>query len=73
MDDFLVRTAIREDFPVIRALILEVHINPTGLDWRHFLVATTCENVIIGCGQIKPHFDGSIELASIAVKKYARG
>jgi predicted GNAT family N-acyltransferase len=31
------------------------------------------ENELLGCGQIKPHFDGSRELASIAVRKQARG
>ena len=48
-------------------------INPTGLKWRHFLVAVSPENELIGCGQIKPHFDGSRELASIAVQERARG
>jgi N-acetylglutamate synthase-like GNAT family acetyltransferase len=73
LGDFTVRTATRKDFPAIRGLILEVHINPTGLDWRHFLVAVTPESELIGCGQIKPHFDGSRELASIAVQEQARG
>jgi N-acetylglutamate synthase-like GNAT family acetyltransferase len=73
MVDITVRIATRKDFPVIRALIRDVHINPTGLDWRHFLVATSPENKILGCGQIKPHFDGSRELASIAVEEQARG
>jgi N-acetylglutamate synthase-like GNAT family acetyltransferase len=62
-----------KDFPAIRGLILDVHINPTGLDWRHFLVAVTPEDELIGCGQIKPHFDGSRELASIAVQEQVRG
>ena len=68
----MVRVATKEDFPVIRTLIREVHINPTGLDWRHFLVVVTSENNLLGCGQIKPHFDGSHELASIAVQERAR-
>ena len=65
--------ATRKDFPAIRGLILKVHINPMSLDWRRFLVAITPENELLGCGQIKPHFDGSRELASIAVQEKARG
>jgi N-acetylglutamate synthase-like GNAT family acetyltransferase len=71
--DFTVRTATQKEFPAIRALIRAVHINPTGLGWRHFLVAMSSEDRLLGCGQIKPHFDGSIELASIAVVEQARG
>ena len=73
MADFIVRKAVKKEFPEIRRLIHEVHINPTGLDWRHFLVAKTPENILLGCGQVKTHFDGSLELASIAVNPYARG
>jgi N-acetylglutamate synthase-like GNAT family acetyltransferase len=73
MVDFMVRPATRQDFPEIRALIHAVSINPTGLEWRRFLVAITQDNKLIGCGQIKPHFDGSLELASIAVQERARG
>jgi N-acetylglutamate synthase-like GNAT family acetyltransferase len=71
--DFAIRPAAREDFPAIRALIHAVHINPMGLDWRHFLVAVTPENELLGCGQVKLHADGSRELASIAVREPARG
>ena len=73
MVDFIVRPATRQDFPKIRALIHTVSINPTGLDWKHFLVAVLPDNTLLGCGQIKPHFDGSLELASIAVQEQARG
>lgn len=73
MMNFVVRPASQAEFPKIRALIHAVSINPTGLDWRHFLVAVTPDNSLLGCGQIKPHFDGSRELASIAVQELARG
>lgn len=73
MVDFVVRPATRQDFPGIRALIHAVSINPTGLAWQRFLVAVTPDNILLGCGQIKPHFDGSRELASIAVQEQARG
>ena len=44
-----------------------------GLDWRHFIIAVDPENQLIGCGQIKPHRDGSSELASIAVQPEYQG
>jgi N-acetylglutamate synthase-like GNAT family acetyltransferase len=54
-------------------LIHSVGINPTGLDWRRFLVAVSQDGMIIACGQVKPHRDGSRELASIAVFPEWRG
>lgn len=73
MADFIVRTAMQEDFPAIRQLIHTVQINPMSLDWRRFLVATSPKGVLLGCGQIKLHSDGSKEIASIAVKQEERG
>jgi amino-acid N-acetyltransferase len=55
------------------ALIRAVRINPWALDWRRFLVAVDEQNALIGCGQIKPHRDGSQEMASIAVTPAWRG
>jgi len=52
----------------IRSLILRVRINPTQLDWRRFIVAVDSDERLVGCGQVKPHADGSRELASIAVR-----
>ena len=73
MSDWDISVATKKDFQAIRALIHKVQINPTGLDWRHFLVAVNSEGKLLGCGQIKPHFDGSRELASIAVQEQSRG
>ena len=73
MAEFTVRPATREDFPAIRSLIHTVQINPIGLDWWRFLVAATPQGKLLGCGQIKPHADGSREMASIAVQEQARG
>jgi N-acetylglutamate synthase-like GNAT family acetyltransferase len=70
---FTLQQASQADFPSIRNLIHEVGINPTGLDWRRFLVARDAKGNVIGCGQVKPHRDGSSELASIAVKPGWRG
>lgn len=69
MAEFTVRHALKDDFPAIRSLIHVVQINPTGLDWRRFLVAISPSGYLLGCGQIKPHHDGSRELASIAVQE----
>lgn len=71
--EFTVRPATREDSRAIRLLIHIVRINPTGLNWRRFLLAVTPQNKLLGCGQIKPHADGSREMASLAVKEQARG
>ncbi len=70
---FTLRAATREDLAAIRALIFAVRINPMGLDWKRFLVAVDDHEVLIGCGQVKIHQDGSLELASIAVVQAWRG
>jgi amino-acid N-acetyltransferase len=69
---YRIRLAVEGDFPAVRALILKAQINPTGLDWRRFLVAEA-EGEIIATGQLKPHRDGSMELASIAITEEWRG
>ncbi|MAT95882.1 MAG: hypothetical protein CL608_01845 [Anaerolineaceae bacterium] len=63
------RPAQASDEAAIKALIRAVNINPMGLKWHRFLVAVDENGRLIGCGQIKPHRDGSRELASIAVQK----
>ncbi|PKN91777.1 MAG: hypothetical protein CVU44_17865 [Chloroflexi bacterium HGW-Chloroflexi-6] len=67
MADFSLRRAVEMDFPAIRQLIHESRLNPTGLNWRRFIIAETGEGVFAGCGQIKPHAGGVLELASIAI------
>jgi len=64
---FTLRPATQADFPAIRRLIHEVQINPMGLDWRRFSMAVDANDRLVGCGQVKQHQDGSLELASIAV------
>jgi len=71
--DFTLRPATQEDFPAIRNLIHGVRINPMGLDWHHFVLAVSPSGEMLGCGQLKPHADGSVELASIAVRAAHRG
>lgn len=67
-----IRPATQADQATIKALIKEVGINPLGLKWQRFLVAQDEAGRFIGCGQVKPHRDGSLELASIAVKREGR-
>ena len=75
MKPYLLRPATSEDIPHVRTLVISGHINPTGLDWKRFVVAVNAEaeRDVIGCGQIKPHRDGSHELASIVVEPAWRG
>ena len=70
---FSLRRATQQDETAIRVLIHQVGINPMGLEWSHFLLAVDENDQMIGCGQIKPHFDGTRELASIAVIPERRG
>ncbi|MBI5304599.1 MAG: GNAT family N-acetyltransferase [Chloroflexi bacterium] len=60
------RPATQSDQPIITRIIRDADINPMALDWHRFLVAEE-KDEIIGVGQIKPHGDGSREIASIAV------
>lgn len=64
---FTIRPATQSDQAAIKALIKEVGINPMGISWRRFVVAEDMSGVFVGCGQVKPHRDDSLELASIAV------
>jgi len=65
--DFVIIPARERDFPAIKKLIRQVGINPIGLDWRRFIAAVDEDDRLIGCGQLKTHSDGTIELASIAL------
>jgi N-acetylglutamate synthase-like GNAT family acetyltransferase len=67
--DFSLRPALEADFPVIRQLIRESRLNPIGLNWRRFMIAETPQSEFAGCGQIKPHAEGMLELASIAIRE----
>lgn len=67
------RPATAKDSAAIRSLIRRVHINPSGLDWRRFLVVVDRDGQLVGCGQLKRHGRDIVELASIAVEKRFRG
>jgi N-acetylglutamate synthase-like GNAT family acetyltransferase len=67
------RPAVESDAVKIRDLIHRVGINPMDLNWKHFIVAETDDGAFIGCAQLKPHKDKSVELASLAVEEAFRG
>ena len=73
MANALLHPASETDSAAIKALIRETGINPMGLDWRRFIIAELPEVGMAACGQLKPHYDGTLELASIAVIPSARG
>jgi N-acetylglutamate synthase-like GNAT family acetyltransferase len=62
-----IRPAHETEDGQIRDLIHLVGINPMGLDWKRFVVAVNEHDEIMGCGQLKPHGQKVLELASIAV------
>ncbi len=66
------RPATEADQPTILRMVHSAGINPLGLDWRRFLVAEEGGR-IVAIGQIKPHGDGSRELASLVVVPERRG
>jgi N-acetylglutamate synthase-like GNAT family acetyltransferase len=73
MSSYHLRPARKTDDAQIKKLIRQVGINPMGLDWCRFILAVDEEDRMVGCGQLKPHHDGSLELASIAVVPERRG
>ena len=73
MAEVHIRQATRADEAGIKSLIHAVEINPMGLDWRRFVIAEDGSGDLLGCGQIKPHEPGVLELASIAVWPDHRG
>jgi amino-acid N-acetyltransferase len=68
----VIRAATAEDEYAIKAIVRAAQLFPIGLDWPRFLVAMWGPD-IIGVGQVKPHRDGTRELASIAVVPEWRG
>ncbi len=67
MTTFTLRPARESESSQIKDLIQLVGINPMGLDWKRFIVAANDRDEMIGIGQLKPHGEEILELASIAV------
>ncbi|MBI3244357.1 MAG: GNAT family N-acetyltransferase [Chloroflexi bacterium] len=66
------RPATQDDEKKIKTLIHQTGINPMNLDWERFIVAED-SGEFVGCGQLKPHKDGALELASLAVTPERQG
>src|SRR5690349_16809933 len=73
MLNYKIRPALESELSQIKDLINLVGINPSGLDWKRFIVAVNDEGVVVSCGQLKPHSEGIVELASIATLPDHRG
>jgi N-acetylglutamate synthase-like GNAT family acetyltransferase len=73
MDGITLRKATSNDAARIRKLVIEGRINIFGLDWRRFIVAIDAAGLAVGCVQLKPHRDGTMELASLVVDPSLRG
>jgi len=55
-------------------MVKEAGINPMALHWLNFLIAEEEEEgATVGIGQVKPHNDGTQELASMVVVPERRG
>ncbi len=73
MNNFEIRPALEVESAQIKDLINLVGINPTGLDWKRFIVAVNENGQVISCGQLKPHGEDVLELASIGTLPEYRG
>jgi len=71
--EMTLRPAGRLDAPQIKRLVRRACLNPTGLKWKRFVVVIHLKGKVVGCAQIKPHRDGSQELASLVVHPDFRG
>ncbi|MFN8382418.1 MAG: GNAT family N-acetyltransferase [Anaerolineales bacterium] len=73
MSNYTIRPALESESAQIKELINVVGINPTGLDWKRFIVAVDDNGQVISCGQLKPHGTDVLELASIGTLPEYRG
>jgi amino-acid N-acetyltransferase len=72
MPAYTLRAATSEDQTKIVELVHRERLNPNGLGWPAFVVAT-CGGEVVGAVQIRRHPDGSRELASLVVAAEHRG
>lgn len=71
MSDVHIRPATAADQVTIKQMVKTEQLDPTALDWSHFLVAEHAGE-IIGIGQIRP-YPHCRELGSLVVKEAYRG
>lgn len=67
------RKAVKEDQQQIRRLVWGARLNPSGVKWPRFVVGVDSSGEVVACAQVKPHRDGSHELASLVVRPEYRG
>lgn len=68
----IIRPAHAVDQRRVRHIVRGARLYPLGLHWQNFLVAEV-DGQLVGVGQVRPHRDGSRELASIAVMPEFQG
>jgi N-acetylglutamate synthase-like GNAT family acetyltransferase len=68
----VLRRALPGDQPAIESLVRSERLNPTGLQWWHFVVAVD-PNGLAGAVQLREHADGTRELGSLVVRPELRG
>ena len=67
-----IRPALPTDHDAIVGLVRSERLNPNGLEWPNFLVATEHDH-LIGAVQLRRHHDGAQELGSLVVERSSRG
>jgi N-acetylglutamate synthase-like GNAT family acetyltransferase len=76
LDAATLRPATAADQPLIRQWVRAARLNTLRLDWHNFLIAeqtNTASTQVVGIGQLRPHRDGTLELASLVVAPEVRG
>jgi len=68
----VLRRATAADQDTLLALVKRERLNPVGVCWPHFVVATDAFG-IVGAAQLRRHADGSREVASLVVIPPMRG
>jgi N-acetylglutamate synthase-like GNAT family acetyltransferase len=67
-----IRSARQEDQETIVSYVRQAKINPRNLHWQNFLIAEE-DQKIVGIRQVKPHAQGTREVASgFVVPEYRR-
>lgn len=69
-----IRQATAADSASIRRLVrAQPRMNPTGLDWRNFVIAAAPDGRVVGCVQLRPAGPDAVELGSLVVHPEHRG
>jgi N-acetylglutamate synthase-like GNAT family acetyltransferase len=69
-----IRAATAAEADAIRRLVrAQPRMNPTGLDWRNFVIAAAPDGRVVGCVQLRPAGPDAVELGSLVVHPEHRG